>query len=141
MSDAKQALPGEAVVANTGIVNPVPYFEVPVADMDRAVRFYEAVFGWTLERQIVDGYEMALLPFDPDAPGATGALAKGDVYVPSITGPILYFRVDDIDAVMDRALAAGGRTLYAKKDVGAFGLVAEFQDTEGNRIALNQVPD
>ncbi|WP_375539703.1 VOC family protein [Oscillatoria sp. FACHB-1407] len=25
--------------------NPVGYFEIPVIDLDRAIRFYEAVFG------------------------------------------------------------------------------------------------
>lgn len=83
----------------------------------------------------VDGYDMALFPGDP-AP--TGALVKGDVYVPGKAGPILYFAVADIDAVMARAKAAGGRVLYPKKDIGANGWVAEFQDSEGNRIALSQ---
>lgn len=120
--------------------NPVSYFEIPVTDMDRAVAFYEAVFGWSLERQSIDGYDMALMPFDPDSPGATGALAKGDVYVPTTNGPIVYFRVANIDAALARAVAAGGAVLYPRKDVGAFGSVAEFGDSEGNRIALNQPP-
>jgi uncharacterized protein len=64
-------------------------------------------------------------------------LAKGDVYVPSKTGPILYFRVDDLDAVLARSKAQGAGILYAKKDVGEFGYVAEIEDSEGNRIALN----
>lgn len=60
------------------------------------------------------------------------------MYVPGKAGPILYFAVADIDAVMARARAAGGRELYAKKDIGANGWVAEFEDSEGNRIALSQ---
>ena len=64
-------------------------------------------------------------------------MAKGDVYVPAKTGPILYFGVADIDAVLARAPANGGKILYPKKDVGAFGTVAEFEDSEGNRIALH----
>ena len=127
-----------AQVAPKAAVNPVGYFEIPVTDMARAVRFYETVFEIRLERQTIDGYEMALFPFDPNAPGATGSLAKGDVYVPAKTGPILYFRVADIDAVLARATAGGGTVLYPKKDVGDFGHVAEFEDSEGNRIGIHK---
>jgi uncharacterized protein len=118
--------------------NPVSYFEIPVTDMPRAIAFYERVFGYDLERTMIDGYDMALFPFADGAPGATGALAKGDVYVPTKSGPTLYFSVTDIDAVLKEARAAGATILYEKKDVGAAGFVAEIEDSEGNRIALSQ---
>jgi hypothetical protein len=113
----------------------ISWFEIPVSDLARARRFYEAVFGIALSLERVDGYDMAMFPADRQP---SGALVKGDVYVPGKAGPILYFNVDSIDATMARALAAGGRALYAKKDIGANGFVAEFEDSEGNRIALSQ---
>jgi uncharacterized protein len=118
--------------------NPVRYVEIPVSDIDRAQRFYEAVFAYALERQTLDGYEMALFPYDPAAPGATAALAQGDVYVPAKTGPIVYLAVDDIDTVLARAQAQGAQTLYEKKAAGDWGWVAEIEDSEGNRIALHE---
>jgi hypothetical protein len=117
--------------------NPVHYFEIPVTDMDRAVRFYESVFGKQLTRTTVDGYEMALFPAAEGAAGASGALAKGDAYVPAKAGPILYFSVADIDPVLSRATMAGATILYPKKAIGDLGHVAEFEDSEGNRIALH----
>jgi hypothetical protein len=117
--------------------NPIAYVELPVADLDRAMAFYTAVFGFALERQTIDGYEMALFPAAEGATGATGALVKGDVYKPSKSGAIVYFAVTDIDAVLAKAKARGSRILYDKKEVGAFGYVAEIEDSEGNRIALN----
>lgn len=120
--------------------NPVTYFEIPVTDMDRAIGFYSAVFDTRLERETIDGYEMALFPSSDGAPGAAGALAKGDVYVPSKTGAIIYFTVPDIDAVLVRAEAHGGGVLYAKKPIGELGFVAELEDSEGNRIALHSNP-
>lgn len=125
-------------IQDQAMANPVLYFEIPVTDMDRAVAFYQAVFGYDFTRETVDGYDMALFPFAEGGPGATGALAKGDVYVPSLNGPILYFRVDDIDAILAAAAAQGGQVLYPKKDIGDLGFVAEIQDSEGNRIALSQ---
>jgi uncharacterized protein len=118
--------------------NPVSYFEIPVTDMPRAIAFYERVFGYDLERTMIEGYDMALFPFADGAPGATGALAKGDVYVPAKSGPTLYFSVTDIDAVLKEVRTAGATILYEKKDVGAAGFVAEIEDSEGNRIALSQ---
>lgn len=115
----------EQPIKEKNSTNPVFYFEIPVTDMDRAVRFYTAVFGFTFNRKTVDGYEMAFLPRTAGQPGASGALAKGDVYGPSKNGPVIYFDVPDIDPVLDRAMAQG----------------AEIQDSEGNRIALSAAAD
>ena len=105
--------------------------------MNRAVIFYESVFETKLRRQTVDGYDMAFFPRHDNAPGASGALAKGDVYVPSKTGPIIYFDVPDIDPVLERAKAKGDTVLYLKKLIGEAGYVAEIEDSEGNRGALS----
>jgi predicted enzyme related to lactoylglutathione lyase len=121
------------------VANIVHHFEIPVTDMDRAVRFYETVLGVRLTRRTVDGYEMAFFPRADGAPGASGALARGDVYVPSRTGAIVYFDVSDIDAALARAAVLGAKTLYPKTDIGAGGIVAEVEDSEGNRMALNMV--
>lgn len=117
--------------------NPVGYFEIPVVDLDRAVKFYSAVFGYSFERQSIDGYEMALFPSALGQAGASGALAKGDVYQPAKAGPVIYFSTEDIAATLGRANAQGGRTLYPVTAVGKNGFVAEFEDSEGNRIALH----
>jgi uncharacterized protein len=121
------------------MINPVGYFEIPVTDMERAIGFYQSIFEYSLERETIDGYDMALFPFADGAQGATGALVKGEAYVPAKSGPILYFRVTNIDATLNKAKTAGAAILYAKKDVGAAGFVAEIEDSEGNRIALSQV--
>lgn len=119
--------------------NPVFHFEIPVNDMDRAKTFYEGVFGYRLIRQEVDGYDMAFFPRADSAAGASGALAKGDVYKPSKEGAIIYFDVPDIDEVLRNAKQRGSKILYEKKDIGEAGFVAEFEDSEGNRVALSQV--
>lgn len=116
--------------------NPVSYFEIPVSDMDRAVAFYEAVFSVSLERTMLDGNEMALFPFNENGEGISGALAKGNSYVPSASGPRIYFFVENIDETLDQATEMGGQIAYEKTSVGEFW-VAEFKDSEGNQIALS----
>lgn len=118
--------------------HPVFYFEMPVTDMERAIAFYQKLLDVQLTRETVDGYDMALFPFEEGKPGATGALAKGDVYRPSKDGAIVYFHVDDIKATVAKAQAMGRPVLYPIKNIGAAGLVAEIEDSEGNRLALNQ---
>jgi predicted enzyme related to lactoylglutathione lyase len=133
--------PAPDSTGEAAMINPVVHFEIPVTDMDRAAAFYEAVLGHPLTRENVDGYEMAFFPRADGRFGASGALAKGDVYRPSHDGPVIYFDVPDIDAVLARATARGAKVLYPRKDIGAAGFVAEFEDSEGNRIALSQPKD
>ena len=119
------------------VSNPAVYFEIPVTDLDRAIEFYENVFGYAFEREIIDDNEMALFPLFEDTPGITGALAKGEIYVPSKTGSLVYFFTDDIDSILSKVISNGGKTLYPKTSIGELGFVAEFEDSEGNRIALH----
>ena len=117
--------------------NPVGYFEIPVNNLDRAVDFYESVFGYQLERTLIDGHEMALFPSSDQAEGITGALVKGDSYVPTKEGSRLYFVTDNIDETLTKVLSRGGKILYPKTSIGDVGWVAEFEDVEGNCIALH----
>ena len=50
-------------------MNPLVYFEIPVADMSRARMFYERVFAVSLELREIDGNEMALFPHTDVAAG------------------------------------------------------------------------
>ena len=117
--------------------NPVIYFEIPVHDMERAIKFYKAVFNFDFEKDIIDNNEMALFPFADENSGISGALAKGEIYKPTKDGVVIYFRTENIDEALKSAASNGGQILYPKTDNG-IGLVAEFEDTEGNRIALYQ---
>ncbi len=123
---------GEEVGANLGA-----YFEIPVVDMERAIDFYQALLGVELDRGSIHGYEMAFFPHDPHGAGITGALAKGDVYTPSVDGVFLYLRIESIDAVLSRSIELGSQVLL-EKTVANSCLVAEITDSEGNRICLMQ---
>lgn len=119
-------------------INPVGYFEIPVTDLNRAMQFYKAIFGFDFIVESIDNIEMALFPFNEANPGVTGALAKGETYKPSKDGALIYFNTDNIDKVLANVNENGGKTLYPKTSVGEYGFVAEFEDSEGNRIALTE---
>jgi predicted enzyme related to lactoylglutathione lyase len=117
--------------------NPVVYFEIPVNNIDRAMKFYKAVFNFEFDKEIIDNNEMALFPFADENSGISGALAKGEIYKPTKDGVLIYFKTENIDETLRLVILNGGQILYPKTDNG-IGLVAEFEDTEGNRIALYQ---
>lgn len=119
--------------------NPAVYFEIPVTDMHRAMAFYEEVFGFRFEQELFDGIDMAYLPFDAQASGISGALAKGASYVPGIQGVLLYLFTNDIEQSVARAIAAGAKILYPVTSHDSIRVkVAEIEDSEGNRIGLHQ---
>ena len=113
------------------------YFEIPVVDMDRAISFYQSLLSIELERGTIHDYEMAFFPFEHNGVGISGALAKGDVYRPSIDGVFLYLQIDDIDALISKAIILGSEILLDKTEAESC-FVAEIKDSEGNRICLKQ---
>jgi uncharacterized protein len=120
--------------------NPVVYFEIPVNDIDRAIEFYTLVFNFEFDKEIIDKNEMALFPFAEENSGISGALAKGEIYKPTKDGVVIYFKTENIDETLTLATSNGGQILYPKTNNG-IGFVAEFEDTEGNRIALYQAKE
>lgn len=121
-------------------MNLVAHVEIPVLDLDRAMRFYRAVFDVAFgEIVAIHGNRMAYFPFCEEQSGASSALAEGDVYVPTQNGVIVYFSVDELDSVIARAVALGSEILFPKTPLGESGFVAEISDSEGNRIALQSL--
>ena len=117
--------------------NPVVFFEIPVDNIDRAIKFYKSVFNYEFGRETIDNNEMALFPFADEDSGISGALAKGEIYKPTKDGVVIYFKTENIDEILKLVISNGGQILYPKTDNG-IGLVAQFEHTEGHRIATYQ---
>ena len=118
-------------------MNPVNWFEIPVTDMDRAKSFYEHALDIEVTIHEIGPNLMGWFPMQPDASGATGTLLKGDGYVPSHQGSVVYFSVPDIEEVLGRIEEKNGKTLVPKTSIGEHGWFAHFEDSEGNRLALH----
>ena len=112
------------------------YFEIPVTDLNRAIKFYSNVFECEFVQQTIHNCEMAFFPFDQNSSGITGALVKGEIYKPSKSGCIIYFQTSDISRVLTKVISIGGAELFPKTLVPNMGYSAEFEDSEGNRICL-----
>ena len=116
--------------------NPALYFEIPVNDMTRAMAFYATVFGFDFELEEIHGNQMALMPFAVDGSGISGALAKGEIYKPTVNGTLIYLHTASIDNTLNAAQLAGAKVLFPKTKAGDHAYVAEIEDSEGNRIGL-----
>ena len=117
--------------------NPVNWFEIATTDLERAKEFYSAVFK--REFQLIEMPDTKMYMFDggPESFGAMGALVSGPENKPSSDGSIIYFRCDDVANEASRVEAAGGTLLFPKMDIGEFGFISQFIDTEGNKIGLH----
>lgn len=121
--------------------NVVGWFEVPVADMDRAVKFYETVFDFSLHRQKMHELDMAWFPMIEGAEGSMGSLVcNKEFYEPRDNGTLVYFTCHsgDLNNELSRVEAAGGKVLQPKTQISPeHGYMAVIHDSEGNRIALH----
>ncbi|NNF22883.1 MAG: VOC family protein [Saprospiraceae bacterium] len=123
--------------------NPVRWFEIPVLDMNRAIAFYNKVFGYNLVIQDLGELQMALFPSDLEQIGCAGALVyNAKFYKPSrIHGPLLYFETEDITAALGRAEELNGKIIIEERQISPeHGSMGVMEDSEGNRIALHAAP-
>ena len=118
--------------------NLVGWFEIPVTDMERAIRFYNSIFDISLTQMDKGDLQMSSFPFVEGAYGAGGALVKHpEFYTPSAHGVLIYFGTDDIPKVLSVVAECGGKILQKKKQITANTYMGLFLDSEGNRIALH----
>ena len=122
--------------------NAISWFEIPSTDLGRATKFYETIFDITLTPLDTPEIKMRMFPLE-DMMGVGGAIVdSGGFHRPSSTdGPLLYLNANpDVQNVLDKVEAAGGKIIVQKMSIGEYGFMAAFIDTEGNRIALHSVP-
>ena len=115
------------------------WFEVTVSDLKRAKAFYESATTLSLSFMDMGESQMEMFPGGPTDAGAAGALVVTEGYTPSHQGTVIYFATDDILAFLARVNVAGGKTLVEKMSIGEFGFIAQFEDSEGNRIGLHSM--
>src|SRR5260370_19197766 len=96
---------------------PIHWFEIFVADMERAVRFYQTTLGIELRREEFTGKPMAI--FSGPREGAGGALVRDPARSPGDTGTLVYLDADgNLDACLARVARAGARFPLPKPALG-----------------------
>ena len=116
------------------------YFEIQADDIDRAVGFYRAVFGWTFAK--AEG--LPLEYWRIETAGARGGLLKRPASIPPAPSGTNAFvcsmEVGDFDAAAAKIVDLGGQLALPKFAVPAVCWQGYFLDTEGNTFGIFQ-PD
>lgn len=126
------------------MTNAISWFEIPTTDIDRATKFYEAIFEISLIPMDMENIKMRMFPVADQMTNVGGALVHSDgFHKPSETdGPLIYLNGNpDVQNIIDRVETAGGKVSLPKTEISPeYGFMAVFIDTEGNRIGLHSVP-
>ena len=115
------------------------WIEIPVANMERAKRFYSAILG---DIRLTDypmdepGTKYSVFPGDSNYSG--GALIESKYAQPSRDGVTVYLNGgEDMSNILDKVAAGGGIILMPKTNMGPdVGYIGLFIDSEGNKIGL-----
>ncbi len=119
--------------------NSLNWFEISVADIKRAKKFYETVFGITMEQQEMMGMKMAFFPSEDMNKKVSGGLVQGPNHKPSADGAKIYLNGNpDLSNALSKVASAGGKVAMPKTKISDdIGYMASFVDSEGNAVALH----
>ncbi|MGV3660914.1 MAG: VOC family protein [Prosthecobacter sp.] len=119
--------------------NAINWFEIFVSDMPRAQAFYETILAAKLQDPESDCGEMRIFPYD-NMKGVGGALTKMEECKPGPGGTMIYLNVEgDLDGVLSRIPAAGGKVVRERMPIPPHGFIGIFEDTEGNIVGLHSM--
>ncbi len=112
----------------------VCHFEIHADNPERAVKFYQQTFGWTIQKW--DGpIPYWLVTTGPEGtPGINGGI------MPRTEGGSVYNTIDvpSVDDYVKKIEAAGGKVVRPKMAIPQVGYFAYCSDTEGNVFGIMQ---
>ena len=112
----------------------IVWFEIPADNPERAKSFYNALFGWKIEK--FPGAAMEYWHIDTGGADASpdGGLMKRQS--PQQQGITSYVSVPSVDQFAAKVQKLGGKVCMPKTAVPQMGYFAICQDTENNMFAL-----
>jgi uncharacterized protein len=119
----------------------VNYFAIPADDPERAIAFYQSVFGWTFEVQweyeTPHGREKnwKILNEGEDGPGIGGGLTRREYSGQPIGIGIEVRAVDEYISTVEQH---GGKILLPKTVLPNIASFAVCQDSEGNTFFIHE---
>jgi predicted enzyme related to lactoylglutathione lyase len=107
--------------------NPVTWFELGAADPEPLKVFYASLFGWKIDSQ-GEGYSIV----------ATGGGINGGIGRSGTGDPWLsfYVEVPDLEATLQKAVAAGGSVVVPMIEIPGVSTFAMFNDPDGLLIGI-----
>ena len=118
------------------------HFEIHAEQPERAIAFYQKMFGWTFTAFGPPGtYWLIKTGLETDA-GINGGLLprRGGAPIPgqAVNAYICSLNVPALDESVRTALERGGELALPKMAIPGVGWLAYIKDTEGNIVGLMQ---
>lgn len=111
----------------------VVHFEIPADNPERAIKFYEKVFDWQIEKWDGPIEYWLIMTGEEDKPGIDGGLARRENPTTGVENTI---DVKNLDASLANVKAYGGKVVRPRMAVPGVGWMAYVKDTEGNVFGL-----
>lgn len=118
----------------------IEHFKIPADDMERAQKFYNDVFDWTMKKwSHPDNPDQDFWYFDTSNEngnkGIEGGLMKRQFPSHSVTNYVTVHSVDEYTARIEKA---GGKIIIPKTEIENMGFIVVFLDTENNMFGIYQ---
>ena len=118
------------------------HFEIHAENTERAISFYTKLFGWQFSQWAGQPYWLVKTG-EEETPGINGGLLPRQGPGPAGMAPVSAYvcttGVEDIDAMVVKAVAAGGSIALPKMPIPTMGWLAYCKDTEGNIFGMMQM--
>lgn len=111
----------------------ISYLDFSAEDLERAVNFYNKIFGWQINKWDGPLEFWEIKTGEPNELGIDGGLSKRD-RIGQWTTP--FINVSSVDQYIAKIEAGGGRIIQPKASIPGIGYSLLFKDTESNTIGL-----
>jgi len=122
-------------------MNRVVHFDIMCDDPQRAILFYQKVFGWTIKKWEDNGMDYWLVMTGPQGEmGIGGGLSKrqNSVAGDGLATYLCTIGVENIDEMTKKIADNGGTIVKPKYEIPKVGWLAYCKDTEGNMFNVMQ---
>ena len=122
------------------MTNAINWFEIPVTDFERAKKFYGKILENEIQEIPMPKGKLGMFPINIEKNGIGGAIIQMEGAQPSANGTVVYLNGgENLELPLSRVEAAGGKIVMPKTSIGEHGFMAQFMDTEGNKVAFHSM--
>lgn len=111
----------------------VVHFEIHCDEPERAVKFYQNVFGWKIDKWEGPQEYWLISTGDKSEPGIDGGLMKRMEPAGSVYNTV---QVPSVDDYVRKVTEGGGEIVMPKHAIPGVGYLAYCKDTEGNIFGI-----
>ena len=112
----------------------VTHFDISADNPEKLQPFYQDIFGWEFEKWTGPMDYWLITTGPEDKPGINGGLAKRQ----ADNSVVNTIEVENIDSVIEKVLAQGGKVVVEKGPIPGVGWFAQLEDPERNCMGIMQ---